>query len=110
VSEDSQYEVGRASDVLLFAANQALIDDSRVFSCDLTAHGKSRKVYTLAEPLLGAITAIRHSTSLNQVITKWLPRGHQQPRGTQAREKTPVDWRLRCDILYERAAPEICRC
>src|SRR5580700_5930048 len=25
--KDSQYEVGRASDVLLFAANQALVDD-----------------------------------------------------------------------------------
>src|SRR5215813_10751659 len=50
--KDSQYEVGRASDVLLFAANQALVDDGQVFSCDLTAHGKSRKVYTLKEPLL----------------------------------------------------------
>ena len=37
--KDSQYEVGRASDVLLFAANQALIDGGEVFSCDLTAHG-----------------------------------------------------------------------
>jgi len=53
--KDSTYEVGRASDVLLFAANQALVDDGQVFSCDLTHHGKSRKVYTLREPLLGAI-------------------------------------------------------
>ena len=28
-------------------------DDGQVFSCDLTPHGKSRKVYTLREPLLG---------------------------------------------------------
>ncbi|MGJ7583688.1 aldehyde dehydrogenase family protein, partial [Variovorax sp. RHLX14] len=49
--KDSLYEVGRASDVLLFAANQALVDDGQVFSCDLTHHGKSRKVYTLREPL-----------------------------------------------------------
>ncbi|MGJ7488662.1 aldehyde dehydrogenase family protein, partial [Variovorax sp. LT2P21] len=41
--KDSLYEVGRASDVLLFAANQALVDDGQVFSCDLTHHGKSRK-------------------------------------------------------------------
>ena len=47
--KDTQYEVGRASDVLLFAANQALVDDGQVFSCDLTAHGKSRKVYSLKE-------------------------------------------------------------
>ena len=69
--KDSQYEVGRASDVLLFAANQALVDDGEVFSCDLTAHGKSRKVYTLREPLLGAITAITpFNHPLNQVIHK----------------------------------------
>src|SRR6202789_1176638 len=42
--KDSQYEVGRAADVLLFAANLALVDDGQVFSCDLTAHGKNRKV------------------------------------------------------------------
>ncbi len=72
--KDSQYEVGRASDVLLFAANQALVDDSEVFSCDLTAHGKSRKVYTLREPLLGAITAITpFNHPLNQVIHKVAP-------------------------------------
>src|SRR6516162_2538282 len=72
--KDSQYEVGRASDVLLFAANQALVDDSSVFSCDLTAHGKQRKVYTLKEPLLGAITAITpFNHPLNQVIHKLAP-------------------------------------
>src|ERR1700681_2511254 len=72
--KDSQYEVGRASDVLLFAANLALVDDGGVFSCDLTAHGKSRKVYTLQEPLLGAITAITpFNHPLNQVIHKVAP-------------------------------------
>ena len=72
--KDSNYEVGRASDVLLFAANQALVDDGSVFSCDLTAHGKSRKVYTMREPLLGAITAITpFNHPLNQVIHKVAP-------------------------------------
>src|SRR5258708_28637263 len=33
--KDTQYEVGRASDVLLFAANQSLVDDGEVFSCHL---------------------------------------------------------------------------
>src|SRR6478609_2341082 len=69
--KDTLYEVGRASDVLLFAANQALVDDGQVFSCDLTAHGKQRKVYTLKEPLLGVITAITpFNHPLNQVIHK----------------------------------------
>ncbi|MDZ4356597.1 MAG: aldehyde dehydrogenase family protein, partial [Variovorax sp.] len=72
--KDSLYEVGRASDVLLFAANQALVDDGQVFSCDLTHHGKSRKVYTLREPLQGAITAITpFNHPLNQVIHKVAP-------------------------------------
>ncbi|MDB5766685.1 MAG: putative phosphonoacetaldehyde dehydrogenase, partial [Collimonas fungivorans] len=53
--KDSLYEVGRACDVFVFAANQALVDDGQVFSCDLTPHGKQRKVYTMKEPLLGAI-------------------------------------------------------
>ena len=42
--KDTLYEVGRASDVLLFAAQQALVDDGQSFSCDLTHHGKSRRV------------------------------------------------------------------
>ena len=44
--KDSRYEVGRACDVFTFAGNAALQDDGQVFSCDLTPHGKSRKVYT----------------------------------------------------------------
>src|SRR4029077_17929505 len=49
--KDSTYEVGRACDVFIFAGNAALQDDGQIFSCDLTAHGKRRKVYTLREPL-----------------------------------------------------------
>jgi aldehyde dehydrogenase (NAD+) len=48
--KDSRYEVGRACDVFTFAGNAALIDDGQIFSCDLTPHGKSRKVYA-REPL-----------------------------------------------------------
>ncbi|MFI4888714.1 MAG: aldehyde dehydrogenase family protein, partial [Burkholderiales bacterium] len=54
--KDSLYEVGRARDVFTFAGNAALADDGQIFSCDLTPHGKSRKVYTLREPLLGVIS------------------------------------------------------
>ena len=72
--KDTLYEVGRASDVLLFSANQALVDDGQVFSCDVTPHGRKRKVYTLREPLLGVITAITpFNHPLNQVIHKIAP-------------------------------------
>src|SRR5439155_25905381 len=51
--KNSLYEVGRACDVFTFAGNAALNDDGQIFSCDLTPHAKSRKVYTLREPLQG---------------------------------------------------------
>jgi phosphonoacetaldehyde dehydrogenase len=105
--KDSQYEVGRASDVLLFAANQALVDDSEVFSCDLTAHGKSRKVYTLKEPLLGVITAITpFNHPLNQVIHKLAPAVATNNRVVlKPSEKTPLTAFALADILYEAGLP-----
>src|SRR5271167_474821 len=105
--KDSQYEVGRASDVLLFAANQALVDDGAVFSCDLTAHGKSRKVYTLKEPLLGAITAFTpFNHPLNQVIHKVAPAVATNNRVVlKPSEKTPLSALRLADILYEAGLP-----
>ncbi len=105
--KDSQYEVGRASDVLLFAANQALVDDGEVFSCDLTAHGKSRKVYTVKEPLQGAITAITpFNHPLNQVIHKVAPAVATNNRVVlKPSEKTPLTAYALADILYEAELP-----
>lgn len=105
--KDSLYEVGRASDVLLFAANQALVDDGQVFSCDLTHHGKSRKVYTLREPLLGVITAITpFNHPLNQVIHKIAPAIATNNRVVlKPSEKTPLTAFILADILYEAGLP-----
>jgi aldehyde dehydrogenase (NAD+) len=105
--KDSTYEVGRASDVLLFAANQALVDDGQTFSCDLTHHGKSRKVYTLREPLMGAISAITpFNHPLNQVIHKVAPAVATNNRMVvKPAEKTPLAALLLADILYEAGLP-----
>jgi aldehyde dehydrogenase (NAD+) len=105
--KDSLYEVGRASDVLLFAANQALLDDGQVFSCDLTHHGKSRKVYTLREPLLGAISAITpFNHPLNQVIHKVAPAVATNNRMVvKPTEKTPLAALVLADVLYEAGLP-----
>jgi putative phosphonoacetaldehyde dehydrogenase len=105
--KDSRYEVGRASDVLLFAANQALVDSGQVFSCDLTAHGKSRKVYTMQEPLLGAIVAITpFNHPLNQVIHKVAPGIATNNRIVlKPSEKTPLTAYALADILYEAGLP-----
>jgi putative phosphonoacetaldehyde dehydrogenase len=105
--KDTLYEVGRASDVLLFAANQALVDDGQVFSCDLTPHGKSRKVYTLREPLQGAITAITpFNHPLNQVVHKVAPAIATNNRVVlKPSEKTPLAAFVLADIFYEAGLP-----
>jgi aldehyde dehydrogenase (NAD+) len=105
--KDTLYEVGRASDVLLFAANQALVDDGQVFSCDLTPHGKKRKVYTMREPLLGVVTAITpFNHPLNQVIHKVAPAVATNNRVVlKPSEKTPLAAYALADVLYEAGLP-----
>ncbi|SFI52172.1 Aldehyde dehydrogenase family protein, partial [Collimonas sp. OK307] len=105
--KDSLYEVGRACDVFVFAANQALVDDGQVFSCDLTPHGKQRKVYTMKEPLLGAISAITpFNHPLNQVAHKVAPSIATNNRMVlKPTEKTPFSALLLADILYEAGLP-----
>ena len=105
--KDTQYEVGRASDVLQIAANQSLVDDGEVFSCDLSPNGKSRKVYTLREPLLGAIAAITpFNHPLNQVIHKLAPVVATNNRVIlKPSEKTPLTAIALADILYEAGLP-----
>ena len=104
---DSRYEVGRACDVFTFAGNAALQDDGQVFSCDLTPHGKSRKVYTLREPLLGAISAITpFNHPLNQVAHKIAPSIATNNRMVlKPTEKTPLSALVLADILYEAGLP-----
>ena len=105
--KDSSYEVGRACDVFLFAGNAALQDDGQIFSCDLTAHGKQRKVYTLREPLSGVITAITpFNHPLNQVAHKVAPSIATNNRMVlKPSEKTPLSALLLADVLYEAGLP-----
>ncbi len=105
--KDSLYEVGRACDVFVFAGNAALTDDGQVFSCDLTPHGKSRKIYTLREPLLGVISAITpFNHPLNQVAHKVAPAVATNNRMVlKPAEKTPLSALLLADILYEAGLP-----
>jgi len=59
---ESRYEVGRTLDVLRFSAMEALRDDGQIFSCDISAQGKARKIFTMREPLncAVAITPFNH--------------------------------------------------
>lgn len=105
--KDTLYEVGRASDVLLFAAQQALLDDGQCFSCDLTHHGKQRRVYTMREPMMGVISAITpFNHPLNQVIHKVAPSVATNNRMVlKPTEKTPLAALVLADVLYEAGLP-----
>ena len=105
--KDSLYEVGRARDVFTFAGNAALQDDGQVFSCDLTPHGKSRKVYTLREPLQGVISAITpFNHPLNQVAHKIAPSIATNNRMVlKPTEKTPLSALALADVIYEAGLP-----
>ena len=105
--KDTLYEVGRACDVLLFAAQHALVDDGQSFSCDLTHHAKQRRVHTMREPLLGVISAITpFNHPLNQVIHKVAPSVATNNRMVlKPTEKTPLAALVLADVLYEAGLP-----
>lgn len=105
--KDSLYEVGRVADVLNFGANEALRDDGQVFSCDLTPHGKKRKVITTREPLLGVITAITpFNHPMNQVAHKVVPSVATNNRMVlKPSEKVPLSAYWFADLLYEAGLP-----
>lgn len=105
--KDSVYEIGRVADVLNFGANEALRDDGQVFSCDLTPHGKLRKVITTREPLLGVITAITpFNHPMNQVAHKVVPSVATNNRMVlKPSEKVPLSAYYFADLLYEAGLP-----
>ncbi|HUR87928.1 MAG TPA: phosphonoacetaldehyde dehydrogenase [Ramlibacter sp.] len=105
--KDSMYETGRVADVLVFGANEVLRDDGEIFSCDLTPHGKKRRVYTQRAPLLGAISAITpFNHPMNQVAHKVVPSIATNNRMVlKPSEKVPFSAILFADILYEAGLP-----
>ena len=105
--KDSIYEAGRVSDVLMFGANEVLKDDGQIFSCDLTPHGKKRRVYTQRSPLLGVITAITpFNHPMNQVAHKVVPSIATNNRMVlKPSEKVPFSAILFADILYQAGLP-----
>jgi putative phosphonoacetaldehyde dehydrogenase len=105
--KDSVYEVGRVSDVLTFAAMEALRDDGQSFSCDLTPHGRNRRVFTRRDPLLGVISAITpFNHPMNQVAHKVAPSVATNNRMVlKPTEKTPLSALYLADLLYEAGLP-----
>lgn len=105
--KDSLYEIGRVSDVLNFSASEVLKDDGQSFWCDLTPHGKKRRVFTQRDPLLGVISAITpFNHPMNQVAHKVTPSIATGNRMVlKPSEKTPFSAYLFADILYEAGLP-----
>lgn len=105
--KDSLYEAGRVRDVLLFGSRAALTDDGEIFSCDITPHGRERRVYTQRNPLLGVITAITpFNHPMNQVAHKVVPSIATNNRLVlKPSEKVPLSALLFADILYEAGLP-----
>ena len=104
--QDSLNEVGRAFDVFSLTAQLCIYDDGEVFSCDLTPHGKSRKIFTFREPLtaISAITPFNHP--LNMVAHKIAPSiATNNCTVCKQTELTPMTAMILADVLYEAGLP-----
>lgn len=104
--QDSLYEVGRAFDVFSLAGQLCIIDDGEIFSCDLTPHGKQRRIYTQRDPLaaISAITPFNHP--LNMVAHKVAPAiATNNCMVCKPTELTPLTALLLADVLYEAGLP-----
>ena len=104
--QDSLYEVGRAFDVFSLTAQLSILDDGEIFSCDLTPHGKARKIFTVREPLraISAITPFNHP--LNMVAHKIAPSiATNNCMVCKQTELTPMTAMLLADILYDAGLP-----
>ena len=104
--QDSLYEVGRAFDVFSLTAQLCIQDDGEMFSCDLTPHGKARKIFTMREPLtaISAITPFNHP--LNMVAHKIAPSiATNNCMVCKQTELTPMTAMLLADVLYEAGLP-----
>lgn len=104
--KDSLYECGRARDVFTLAGQMCLIDDGQSFACDLTHHGKARRIFTKREPLraISGITPFNHP--LNMVAHKIAPAiATNNNIVCKPTERTPLSAIVLADILYEAGLP-----
>ncbi|NKB76714.1 MAG: phosphonoacetaldehyde dehydrogenase [Gammaproteobacteria bacterium] len=104
--KDSLYEVGRAFDVFSLSGQLCINDDGQIFSCDLTPHGKKRKIFTQREPLnaISAITPFNHP--LNMISHKIAPSiATNNCMVGKPTELTPLTALLLADVLYEAGLP-----
>ncbi|MGE3309670.1 MAG: phosphonoacetaldehyde dehydrogenase [Limisphaerales bacterium] len=103
---ETRYEVGRTLDVLRFAAIEALRDDGQIFSCDISAQGKARKIFTTREPLRCAVAITPFNHPLNQVSHKLAPAiAAGTPIILKPSEKTPLSALAFAGLLRDAGLP-----
>ena len=103
---EARYEIGRAHDVLMFAAIECLKDDGQIFSCDISPSGKARKIFTTREPLNLAVAITPFNHPLNQVAHKIAPAiAAGTPVILKPSEKTPLTAIRLVEMLYEAGLP-----
>ena len=103
---DALYECGRAYDVYTLAGQMCIHDDGEIFSCDLTPHGRARKIFTTREPLrcISAITPFNHP--LNMISHKIAPAiATNNCIVCKPTELTPLTAIWLADALYEAGLP-----
>jgi len=105
--KDALYEVGRACDVYGLAGQLAIRDDSEVYACDITQHGKARRIYTSRTPVRGVISAITpFNHPLNMISHKIAPAIATNNRVVaKPTELTPLTALILADLLYEAGLP-----
>jgi putative phosphonoacetaldehyde dehydrogenase len=104
--KDTRHEVLRTLDVLRFAAAEALRDDGQCFSFDVSSNGRSRRGYTMREPvrLVTAITPFNHP--LNQVAHKVAPAiAAGAPMVLKPSERTPLSALYLASVLQGAGLP-----
>jgi aldehyde dehydrogenase (NAD+) len=103
---DTRYEVGRALDVLRLAGMEALHDDGQIFSGDISAQGKARKIFTVREPVSLVVAIAPFNHPLNQVAHKVAPAiAAGAPIILKPSEKTPLTALRFAELLYEAGLP-----
>jgi aldehyde dehydrogenase (NAD+) len=104
--KDTRHEVTRTLDVLRFAAAEALRDDGQCFSFDVSENGRSRRGFTMREPLrlATAITPFNHP--LNQVAHKVAPAiAAGTPMVLKPSERTPLTAVYLASVLLDAGLP-----
>jgi len=103
---EARYEIGRAHDVLFFAAIECLKDHGQIFSCDISPQGKARKIFTQREPLNLAVCITPFNHPLNQVVHKIAPSlAAGTPVILKPSERTPLTAIKIAELFYEAGLP-----